>query len=74
MSVAARNVPEHLADNHHVRFGGSTAFGWLSDDFGPSGVIGDPVGANAELGKQQFESMVTAMGEAFAEISRFRFA
>jgi creatinine amidohydrolase len=72
MTAAARTIPEHLAGNRHVRFGGSTAFGWLSDDFGPSGVIGDPTGASAELGKAQFEAMVAAMGEAFEEISRFR--
>ncbi|MCU1374104.1 MAG: putative creatinine amidohydrolase [Actinomycetia bacterium] len=74
MATAARTIPEHLAENRHVRFGGSTAFGWLSNDFGPSGVIGDPVGATAELGKEHFEAMVTAMGEAFAEISRFRYS
>ena len=42
--LATRNVPERLAENRHVRFGGSVAFGWLSNDFGPDGHIGDPTG------------------------------
>ncbi len=73
LSVAEANVPRLLADNRHVRFGGSVSFGWLSNDFGPSGVIGDPTGANAEHGKVMFEAAVDMLGEAFGEISRFRF-
>ena len=51
MALAARPCPESLAANRHVRFGGPVSFGWTADDFGPSGVIGDPVGATAERGK-----------------------
>lgn len=69
---AERNVPEHLAANRHVRFGGSVTFGWLAHDFGPSGVIGDPTGATAELGAELFRGAVAAMAEAFGEIARFR--
>lgn len=72
MDRARRNVPEHLADNAHVRFGGSVTFGWLASDFGPSGLIGDPSGATAELGAQLFRAAVDAMGDAFTEIARFR--
>ncbi len=43
---ATRNLPEHLADNRYVRFGGSVGFGWLSNDFGPDGHIGDPTTAH----------------------------
>jgi creatinine amidohydrolase len=71
MEHAARHVPEALAGNSHVRFGGPVAFGWTSDDFGPSGVIGDPTGATAERGKQQFEAIVASMGDALAEVARF---
>ena len=42
MSVAERRVPEKLADNRYVRFGGRVSFGWLSNDFFPDGYIGDP--------------------------------
>jgi creatinine amidohydrolase len=73
MDSAVRNVPEWMAGNEQVRFGGSVSFGWTSDDFGPSGVIGDPVGATAEHGKAIFEASVTRLGHAFAEISRWQF-
>jgi creatinine amidohydrolase len=73
MGVAVRNVPEALAQNRHVRFGGSVSFGWLSDDFGPSGVIGDPLGATAELGARLFGACVDTLAGAFAEIEAFDF-
>ena len=73
MSLAERHVPEHLAENRHVRFGGRVSFGWLSDDFGPSGLIGDPTVATAEHGKQLFEGAVTAFVEALHEIAAFEF-
>jgi creatinine amidohydrolase len=73
MDQAARHVPEHLTANHHVRFGGAVAFGWTSDDFGPTGVIGDPTGATAARGKAAFEAAVTTMGDALAEVARFSF-
>ncbi|MPQ98343.1 creatininase family protein [Modestobacter sp. I12A-02628] len=71
MSAADRWVPEHLDDYRHVRFGGSVSFGWTSDDFGPSGVIGDATGATAERGEQRAKAMVAHLGEAFAEVARF---
>jgi creatinine amidohydrolase len=73
MSLATRNVPERLADNRYVRFGGKVGFGWLSNDFGPDGHIGDPTTASAERGKTLFEAAVTAFAEALAEISAFDF-
>ncbi|MBJ7294566.1 MAG: creatininase family protein, partial [Ilumatobacteraceae bacterium] len=42
MSLAVRRVPEGLATNEQVKFGGRVAFGWLSNDFFPEGHIGDP--------------------------------
>jgi len=66
-----RNVPEQLAANRHVRFGGPVVFGWLSNDFGPGGYIGDPTPASAELGKQLFEGAVQGFGEALVEIAAF---
>jgi creatinine amidohydrolase len=73
MSVATRNVPEKLATNQHVRFGGRVSFGWLSSDFGPDGHIGDPTTATAERGKELFEGAVRNFGEALAEIAAFDF-
>jgi len=73
MSLAVRRVPEKLADNQQVRFGGRVAFGWLSNDFFPEGHIGDPTGANPEVGKTMFDSAASSLGDALREISRFDF-
>lgn len=73
MDLASRNVPEHLAANEHVKFGGTVSFGWLASDFGPDGHIGDPTGATPERGKQSFEAAVSRLGAAFGEIADFRF-
>jgi creatinine amidohydrolase len=71
MTVATRNVPEWMAGNRHVRFGGRVGFGWLSNDFGAAGHIGDPTAATAERGKELFEGSVRAFGEALAEVAAF---
>jgi creatinine amidohydrolase len=71
LSLAQRHVPEPLAHNEHVRFGGSVAFGWTSDDFGAHGVIGDPTLATAERGKVLFEGAVRNLGAALAEVAAF---
>jgi len=73
MSLAVRRVPEGLAKNEQVKFGGRVAFGWLSNDFFPEGHIGDPTGASAELGASMFASAVDSLGTAMKEISRFDF-
>jgi creatinine amidohydrolase len=73
MDAAARNVPEALSQNRYVRFGGPVSFGWLSNDFGPDGHIGDPLPATAERGKDLFEAAVQAFGEALGEVAAFDF-
>lgn len=73
MDLATRNVPEHLAGNTYVRFGGRVGFGWLSNDFGPDGHIGDPTQASAERGKQLFDGNVRAFVGALHEIAAFEF-
>lgn len=74
MARAVRRVPEHLAENRYVRFGGTVSFGWLSDDFGPDGLIGDPTAATADLGAQLFQAAVDAFCGALREIATFRLA
>ncbi|WP_420453733.1 creatininase family protein [Ilumatobacter sp.] len=71
LEAAVRNVPEALADNRHVRFGGSVAFGWTSDDFGPDGHIGDPTTATAERGAELHEAAVASFCAALHEIAAF---
>ena len=73
MALAERRVPEALAHNKHVKFGGRVSFGWLSNDFFTDGYVGDPTAATAALGKQLFDGSVTALCEALREIARFDF-
>jgi creatinine amidohydrolase len=54
-----------------VRFGGQVSFGWLSNDFGPSGHIGDPTGSTPERGKALFEAAVAAVGASLVEVRAF---
>ena len=70
---ATANVPGWLTTYPNLRFGGGSTFGWLSDDFGPSGVIGDPTLASAEIGKQLFEDGVLHLGNVLREVAAFRF-
>lgn len=66
-----RRVPEHLTQYEHIGFGKSTSFGWLSDDFGADGYIGDPTGADASVGKERFEAAVEYLAAVIEESSRF---
>ena len=66
------HVPTQMAGYEHIGFNGRpVTFGWLSDDFGPSGVIGDPTRASAAAGKEFFEYGIGKGLEALAEIDRF---
>jgi creatinine amidohydrolase len=71
MTRAVSNLPSWMADHDQVRFGGRVAFGWLSNDFGPHGHIGDPTGASAEQGAELFRLAVDGVVAAFREIARF---
>lgn len=69
-----RNVPEKIAGLRHIGFNGKPVmFGWTSDDFGSTGVIGDPTGANADDGRMLFERGVGFVSEALVEIDGFEF-
>ncbi|MDA3630934.1 creatininase family protein, partial [Saccharopolyspora sp. WRP15-2] len=74
LSAARPRIPLRLNDNEHVRFGGSVSFGWLSDDFGPDGYLGDPTRATAEAGERGFAALVAALGDQLAEVAEFDFA
>ena len=73
MKQAVRSVPEWMATNEWVRFGGSVQFGWTSRDFGPEGHIGDPSGATVDLGRHLFDEVVGAMASQLREIADFDF-
>ena len=72
MSKAVREIPEHLAANRHVRFGGSVAFGWLSNDFGDHGHIGDPTQASPELGRTLVDGAIATFVDVLNEVAQFR--
>ena len=72
MDAATRNVPEWMADNEHVRFGGRVSFGWLSNDFGPDGHIGDPTTATAAQGEYLFDQAVDGFAAALKEVAAFK--
>jgi creatinine amidohydrolase len=71
MDLATPAVPAWLADYDTIGFAGPVTFGWLSDDFGPAGHIGDPTGANAPAGKAYFDAVVAGTATAIVEASRF---
>ncbi|MGW9114882.1 creatininase family protein [Microbacterium sp. NPDC055683] len=75
MAAAVRSVPSHIAGFRTIGFNAfPVSFGWTSDDFGPSGVIGDATGATAEYGARLVEEGTAFVAEALGEISRFRHA
>jgi creatinine amidohydrolase len=71
LELGQRNVPEHLASFERVGFGKPVSFGWLSNDFGTDGTLGDPTGATAEGGKQKYEAMIATAAQSLAEIAMF---
>lgn len=71
LELGRRSVPEHLASFERVGFGKPVSFGWLSNDFGTDGTLGDPTGATAEHGKQKYEAMIAAAAQSLAEIAMF---
>lgn len=73
LTQARRAVPEHLRQTPMIGFHSSpVTFGWLSDDFGSDGVIGDPTEANAAHGAVLYEQAVTQGAEALAQVARFQ--
>jgi creatinine amidohydrolase len=73
MGSARANVPTYQLDYKYVGFGKPARVAWLANDFGPSGVVGDPTNATADLGREVFDAMVTRLGDTLAEIARFEF-
>ena len=75
LSRAERWVPEHLATFRHIGFNGRpVSFGWMSDDFGTPGVVGDPTQATPAYGKVLWETSVRQAVESLREIARFEHA
>ena len=71
MDLAVRRVPEGLREFSLIGFGKPVSFGWLSEDFGPDGHVGDPTGATAEHGKGMFDAAVGQLVRVIDEAHRF---
>ena len=72
LTVAERWVPEHLAGFELIGFNAKpVSFGWLSDDFGTPGVVGDPTQASAAYGAALWEASVAQAVASLEEIARF---
>jgi creatinine amidohydrolase len=67
-----RAIPQGLSAYEHIGFAGAPVqFGWLSDDFGFDGVLGDPTGSDAQVGVGIATDLVDRSVASLAEIARF---
>ncbi|WGL52620.1 creatininase family protein [Nocardioides sp. BP30] len=72
LSRAERWVPEHLADFEYIGFNAMpVSFGWLSNDFGPAGVVGDATQATSAFGERLYDASVAQAVASLHEIARF---
>lgn len=71
MDKARPSVADAVADAEHVGFTKAVKFGWLADDFADSGVIGDPTGADADIGATLFDQRVEVLVAALGEVATF---
>lgn len=53
---------------------GRPACAWTARDFGPSGIIGDPLPATAEQGHDILDSLATSWAQAMTELHELRWA
>ena len=53
---------------------GRPACAWTARDFGPSGVIGDPLPATREQGEAILESLAAGWAQAITELHQLRWA
>ncbi|WP_300677529.1 creatininase family protein [Nocardioides sp.] len=72
LSLAERNLPPHFAELRYIGFNGMpVSFGWLSNDFGPAGIVGDPTQSTVEYGKALYEASVAQAVASLHEIAGF---
>jgi creatinine amidohydrolase len=72
LTLAERWVPDHLADFELIGFNARpVSFGWLSNDFGTPGVVGDPTQATPAYGAALFDASVAQAAASLQEIARF---
>ena len=72
LTLARRWVPEHLAEFELIGFNARpVSFGWLSNDFGTPGVIGDPTQATEADGARLLDASIAQATASLQEIARF---
>lgn len=70
--LAVRAVPDAMRGFSRIGFAGAPVqFGWLSDDFGPTGLLGDATAANPVDGEKLAAELVEAGRATIAEIARW---
>ncbi|MGL5115815.1 MAG: creatininase family protein [Beijerinckiaceae bacterium] len=69
------SLQERLAQRHkHLRAHGTAAFGWIAQDLGPHGVVGDASKATAEKGAATIATVTDRMIELLQDIHAFDMA
>jgi creatinine amidohydrolase len=72
LTLAERWVPEHLAGFELIGFNARpVSFGWLSNDFGTPGVVGDPTQASSAYGALLHDASIAQAVASLQEIARF---
>jgi creatinine amidohydrolase/Fe(II)-dependent formamide hydrolase-like protein len=67
------HVGEFYRANRHLTLEGVVPTAWLIDDISASGVVGDPTGSSAEVGKRLVEHWSALLAEALLEVQAFAF-
>lgn len=67
-------VGRYYDQYQHLSLEGTVATAWLIDDVSANGVVGDPSGASAAVGRSVGEHWTRSVAEALAEIADFDFA
>lgn len=66
-------VGEYYRRQRHLTLEGPVPTAWLIDDVSASGVVGDPAGASAEVGKRLLDHQIELLSQALLEIREFAF-
>jgi creatinine amidohydrolase len=66
------SLQERLVQSHkHLRAHGTAAFGWIAQDLGPHGTVGDASIATAEKGRKTIDTVTDKMIELLQDVHAF---
>ncbi|MEM3754525.1 MAG: creatininase family protein, partial [Candidatus Bathyarchaeia archaeon] len=70
---AKKELPEKFMETLYIKLNSEKVdFSWLTKDLSSSGVIGDPLKASKEKGKELFEKAVNELCELLREFKRLK--